>query len=127
MKLVIDIDDELYKAICDCDRPQILSHWAIKNGTPLPKGHGRLIDGDILHKNFEDRCMSWEAKLIDHAPTIIEADKKEGERNDQNLEDMIDSVGGIFNFALCVIIAGILTSAVMMFLASVFMLCVKVR
>lgn len=43
------------------------------------------------------------------------------------MEDMIDSVGGFFNFVLCVILAGILTSAVMMFLASVFMLWVKVR
>lgn len=36
MKLVIDIDDGLYKAICDCDRfnVQNLSHFAIKNGTP---------------------------------------------------------------------------------------------
>ena len=34
MKLVIDIDEELYKAICDCDDAQILSHFAIKNGTP---------------------------------------------------------------------------------------------
>lgn len=33
MKLVIDIDDELYKAIRDCESPQILSHFAIKNGT----------------------------------------------------------------------------------------------
>ena len=45
----------------------------------------------------------------------------------RTLEDMIDSVGGFFNFALCVIIAGILTSAVMMLFASVFMLWLKVR
>lgn len=43
------------------------------------------------------------------------------------LEDMIDSVGGFFNFTLCVILAGILTSAVMMFLASAYMLWLKVR
>lgn len=32
MKLVINIDDGLYKAICDCDRfnVQNLSHFAIK-------------------------------------------------------------------------------------------------
>lgn len=34
MKLVIDIDDELYKAICDIDDTQVLSYFAIKHGTP---------------------------------------------------------------------------------------------
>lgn len=33
------------------------------------------------------------------------------------IEDMVDSVGGIFNFALCVIIAGILAALIMILLA----------
>lgn len=43
------------------------------------------------------------------------------------LEDMVDEVGGIANFILCIFIALIITSAFMMFLASAFMLYCKVR
>lgn len=52
---------------------------AIKNGTPLPKGHGRLIDADA----FERRCMFDSSiedmqdviyALRDYKP-IIESDK----------------------------------------------------
>ena len=43
------------------------------------------------------------------------------------LDNLVDKVGGIINLFLCVIIATILASAIMMFLASVFMLWVKVR
>lgn len=53
MKLIIDIDDGLYKAICDCESPQILSHFAIKNGTPYEeRALGEWIDttgrGDLI-------------------------------------------------------------------------------
>lgn len=58
---------------------------AFNNGTPLPKGHGRLIDiGDIewakyhVEKNYMDyECIDWDD--INNAPTIIEADKEDGE------------------------------------------------
>ena len=56
----------------------------LMNGTPLPKGHGRLIDADKLKLtqhdihveaiNYRHRCISIEN--IDNAPTIIEADKE---------------------------------------------------
>lgn len=45
---------------------------AVANGTPLPKGHGRLIDADALAyelKHFGEICL-------DEAMTIIEADKE---------------------------------------------------
>ena len=54
---------------------------AIKEGTPLPKGHGRLIDADkIQFENAEfdtygDYSRAFDA--IDQADTIIEADKGE--------------------------------------------------
>lgn len=52
---------------------------AIKNGTPLPKDHGRLIDADIIKTAFPCgeyvRTESVRA-TIDHAETIIEADKE---------------------------------------------------
>ena len=64
---------------------------AIVNGTPLPKGHGRLIDADKL----EYTCNSDECGMltgcnhcqyhiitedeVDNALTIIEADKESEE------------------------------------------------
>lgn len=57
---------------------------AIVNGTPLPKGHGRLIDADKLKDDTQTmtewngdvfRCVT--ERTIDLAPTIIEADKAE--------------------------------------------------
>ena len=58
MKIVIDIDEHIYKQIMadsevyilDNEVDRILIENAIYNGTPLPKGHGRLIiekDGEI--------------------------------------------------------------------------------
>lgn len=82
MKVVIDISEELYAKV-----PTLVnkgSIWigdvleAVENGTPLPKGHGRLIDADeIQFENTEfdtygDYCIAFDA--IDYAPTIIEAD-----------------------------------------------------
>lgn len=53
---------------------------AIANGTPLPKGHGRLGDLDRLYNVFARNVVSANAfkELFDYAPTIIPADK-EGE------------------------------------------------
>lgn len=75
MQIVIDIPDRIYKRqgylnIIDSD---ILRN-ALKNGTPLPKGHGRLIDINAL--TFE--VKGGDTLLVD-APTILEADKEEEE------------------------------------------------
>lgn len=84
VELVIKIPEELYKQICeiapkfeDCS----LEWEAIMNGTPLPKEHGRLIDSKALGDYFwEHRSKLFTHKdlqsVIDHAPTIIEADKE---------------------------------------------------
>ena len=61
MKIVIDISDTKYKWIVN--NPQTYTdelHEAIRNGAPLPKGHGRLIDADefqmfCFNKNFDKR------------------------------------------------------------------------
>ena len=66
---------------------------AIKNGTPLPKGHGALKDADAICKDtisalgIRDENYLLEAekavyKRIKNAPTIIEADKAESEESD---------------------------------------------
>ena len=46
---------------------------AVAKGIPLPKGHGRLIDADVLVDGMEDDYEFCEA--VNATPTIIEADK----------------------------------------------------
>jgi hypothetical protein len=60
MKVIIDIPDEQYEFIRRSDENAfaIVSSkecmlYAIKNGTPLPKGHGDLIDRNILLQNWK--------------------------------------------------------------------------
>lgn len=84
MQIVIDIDEGIMQGIIEGkgDKPrdivrsfQATIAGAIKNGTPLPKGHGRLIDADaVLSDPFGDTY-----KDIEVAETIIEADKSESE------------------------------------------------
>lgn len=76
MKIVIDIDEELYKKQLGSDwSGNIYIHDAIVNGTPLPKGHGRLIDADDFFCEYPE--LAKEPYI--YAPTVIEADKDESE------------------------------------------------
>ena len=84
MQIVIDIPEEVYKSIQDNDYCGISNadmYNAVKNGTPLPKGHGRLIDADdiaLIDEQFYVSSDYYVAEsAIDDAPTIIEADKAE--------------------------------------------------
>lgn len=88
MKIVIDIDDDLYDYIRN--NHVVLSvrdarkvKKAIANGAPLPKRYGRLIDADELLK--EKRCFEdfdgdtfniIHEETVINAPTIIGADKE---------------------------------------------------
>ena len=98
MQIVIDIPEEEYQNYLKM-RPAYPKGVfcyikAIQNGTPLPKGHGRLIDANELLKMTE----SYKSELgrlkadpfvksgietvesfIKEMPTIIEADKAESE------------------------------------------------
>ena len=96
IELVIKMPEEEYKNICLMSKDGIgmaLYDW-IANGTPLPKGHGRLIDADKLnrtmyHKAFEtdSDMQKWDSgcwiryKMFENSmkemPTVIEADKGE--------------------------------------------------
>jgi hypothetical protein len=87
MQIVIKIPEEEYKNICLMSKDgigMILYDW-IANGTPLPKGHGRLIDADVLastwHESFMDGLNMSSGMINDFydAPTIIEADKAESD------------------------------------------------
>jgi hypothetical protein len=59
MKLLIDVPDDIYASEQYCD---YFSAWSEKlsetfrNGTPLPKWHGRLIDESDLIENLLEMC-----------------------------------------------------------------------
>lgn len=75
MQIVIDISSDLYTLLQDAQNGGLVSGLilkAAKNGTPLPKGHGRLIDADALM----EYCQNDKSKVIDcndiaRFPTII--------------------------------------------------------
>ena len=75
IELVIKIPEEIRKSIFDgvyCGIIDKRVFDAIKNGIPLPKGHGRLIDADaVLEEPFGSTY-----KDVNTAETIIEADRK---------------------------------------------------
>ena len=86
IELVIKIDEHLYDSCKkEFDNLKENEHtdcytYAIANGTPLPKGHGRLIDADaIIDKNAYDLDNNFVVDLCDirEAKAIIEADKEE--------------------------------------------------
>lgn len=94
MQIVIEIPDrqyELLQRVAKTKRGvENLSEYGelILNGTPLPKGHGRLVDADELYDGFIDGtegydCQTWNrieiGDIIEDAPTIIEADNESEE------------------------------------------------
>lgn len=98
MKLIIEIPDYRYRTIKKIDvtkKPYTINErsaiTAIKNGTPLPKGHGKLIveptEEDIAKtiggQNDFAECIRDSVKAVfDNADAIIEADKAESEVED---------------------------------------------
>jgi len=92
MQIVIDIPEKEYNMILLKQEINIggiasVAEKYIANGTPLPKGHGRLIDADALKMDKRvcgDMYLSKTSlfvanKVIEQAPTIVEADKAESE------------------------------------------------
>lgn len=73
MQIVIDIPKETYGFLKKYGTDGGVVEKAVLNGTVLPKGHGRLIDGDELESRMKIGYC-----IVRDAPTIIEADK-EGE------------------------------------------------
>ena len=86
MQIVIDIPEEIYKKIKETNmvisgrrNGKLISSIlfnAVDDGTPLPKGHGRLIDGDELESRMKIGYC-----IVKNAPTIIEADKAKSEKH----------------------------------------------
>ena len=100
IKLIIKIPEEMYKWVYDVNK--FSNDYGtgdfidlIKNGTPLPKGHGRMGDLDELEQRISN-FVEHDAKITDEytvirqrfivdgirqTPTIIAADKAESENN----------------------------------------------
>lgn len=84
IELVIKIPEEDYERIKNSDD---MNFNVIKNGTPLSKGHGRIIDYGYVVDAIDDwinaeeyrytNATDYLRKRIANAPTIIEADKGE--------------------------------------------------
>lgn len=67
MELIIDIPEKLYNDIRTKNEHGIIFN-AVKNGTPLPKHHGRLGDLDALEEYF--RNVRKELKASDYKSGI---------------------------------------------------------
>ena len=91
MQVVIDIDENLYTRLFDMGantmRDMRAACSSIRNGTPLPKGHGRLIDADKLVPDCQEDSVYYDddehseftavgIAQIECADTIIETDKE---------------------------------------------------
>jgi hypothetical protein len=89
MQIVINISKDDFEEICmqarmveDTGSLFGRIRKAISHGTPLPKGHGRLIDADALGEKlhrYNEAPYQYALKVFNDAPTIIEAYKAESE------------------------------------------------
>lgn len=82
MQIVIDIDENLYTRLFDNGVDNyddaVDMAKAIRKGTPLPKGHGRLIDESKIEVcEWVDVLEEGYPKASTDAPTIIEADEED--------------------------------------------------
>lgn len=80
MEIVIDIDEKIYNEYMNLATGRVPTYkacdiaWVLKNGTVLPKGHGKLIDADKLWDSYHNLDYDF-YEAFDLVDTIIEADK----------------------------------------------------
>lgn len=84
MKVVIDIDERDYEFIKSIR--SIMKNGstfrriatdlfkATQEGTPLPKGHGDLIDRDVARAEFDEACI-YEGRLLKYIPAVIKGEE----------------------------------------------------
>lgn len=90
IELVIKIPEEdylVYSELSEKEKANELTYYEkiIANGTPLPKGHGRIGDLTKLYNAIDARNKGKDKgkytgilALVTFADTIIEADKEDG-------------------------------------------------
>ena len=85
MQIVIDIPEEIYNHTQEYEvggfnqENDTKLFMAIKNSTPLPKEHGRLIDADEIYNSLEFPTQQFASafkQVLDDAPTIIKAEEE---------------------------------------------------
>ena len=88
MQVLIDIPNWLYNAIMEHKEPiysQSLGE-AVRDGMPLPKGHGKLVDLDQMCDNYWDgNYMEIHAEDLKNIKTIIEADTEDKEQEEERV------------------------------------------
>ena len=88
MQIVIDIPENTYNRIAEGGAKRDFVYKsdlmrAILEGTPIPKGHGRLIDADELALQLSELsgdilnpCYGVTYSDIKNAPVVIKADRE---------------------------------------------------
>ena len=87
IEIVIKIPEGTYNLIMHNVQAQSAfenAFYAIRRGTPLPKGHGALKDADevmkVMESNFDMQDLylpiHFKQFALDEAQTIVEADKE---------------------------------------------------
>lgn len=96
-----DFEDSLHRLGTDAHLTASMLIESLKNGTILPKGHGRLIDADATLKRHcnelckhkpscEENCIIYD--LLHLATTILEEDKgDEAMKKDKEFIEIITS------------------------------------
>ena len=74
VEVVIKIPKADYKNLMNNWHKETMWTKMIRNGTVLPKGHGRLIDANVLADGFEDNYEFCGA--LNNTPTVIETDSE---------------------------------------------------
>ncbi len=77
MVVVVDIPNWLYNAMLEHREPTYSQSLgdAVRDGIPLPKGHGELIDrGELLKQPIDE--ANYPSNYVRIAPTVIEEDKE---------------------------------------------------
>lgn len=99
MQMMIEIDEDIFTRLFDngveTNDDLFAIAKSIRNGKPLPKGHGRLIDADIIFTKLNERIHVVDVMMAEHEPyrnneiplwmwdaliediTILEADKED--------------------------------------------------
>ena len=87
MQIVINLDENIYTRLFDngtliSRADGIVIERAIRAGIVLPKGHGRLIDADVLMEDVKKHYFDNRSALrcveipVNNAPTILESNKE---------------------------------------------------
>ena len=76
IEVVIRMTKEEYEYCCDKHAHLFRLEEYVADGKLLPKGHGRLIDADMVDSLVKNPYENAEVmRWVNRAPTIIEADK----------------------------------------------------